>query len=268
MPCYHPLKAWRPRVGSAPVFNISEGWADKPLQLPCGRCIGCKLDRSRQWAVRLMHEAEMHEDSCFLTLTYDDAHLPDDRSLHVDHFQRFMKRYRKAISPSRIKFFHCGEYGETTGRPHYHAIIFGHEFRDVVTLQGNDDTTVYYSPALARLWPLGNHVLGTVTWDSCAYVARYCTKKVDENLEGERYTFMDEETGELFEVKPEYATQSNGLGLDWFKSYRTDIWNGVGDDDFVVSSNGVPAKPPRYYFKKLEEHEQSMPFLVNSRLGS
>lgn len=264
MPCYHPLKAWRSRTGGPPVFSEKDGWLDKPLNLPCGRCIGCKRDRARQWAVRCMHEADMHDMNSFLTLTYDEAHLPEDRSLDKTAFPKFMKRYRKYLGSRKIKSFYCGEYGEETGRPHYHAIIFGHEFGDIEHVEDTNGNNYYFSPALARLWPFGHHVIGSVTFDSCMYVAKYCIKSVNGDVRKERYTFVDEDTGEIFEVLPEFGHQSNGIGKEWFERFRTDVWSGK-DDDFVVTSNGVPSKPPRYYFKKLQEWEDSQPFLVNSR---
>jgi hypothetical protein len=93
MACYHPIGAYQKRAGG-PVYFKNDG-AGMPLQLPCGQCVGCKLERSRQWAVRCMHEASLYENNCFVTLTLDDDHLPSDGSLDKDIFQRFMKRLRK-----------------------------------------------------------------------------------------------------------------------------------------------------------------------------
>lgn len=207
----------------------------------------------------------MHDMNCFITLTYDDAHLPKDRSLDKRAFPLFMKRYRKFLGSHKIKSFYCGEYGEQTGRPHYHAIIFGHDFEDVQHVEDSDTGNSYYfSPTLARLWPDGHHVIGDVSFDSCMYVAKYCIKNVNGETRKKRYTFVDEDTGEIFEVLPEFGHQSNGIGKEWFERFHKDVWNGK-DDDFVVTSNGVPSKPPRYYFKKLQEAEDRSPFLVNSR---
>ena len=128
MPCFCPLEGWRSKDRSSTgkrkiVFNPRDALRDMPVTVPCGQCIGCRLERSRQWAVRCIHEASLHEDNCFITLTYDDAHLPTDLSLNVSHFQKFMKRLRKRFGEG-IRFFHCGEYGENFGRPHYHACLF------------------------------------------------------------------------------------------------------------------------------------------------
>ena len=128
MPCYTPLKGWRSQERTesgkrAITFRLREGYADMPVDVPCGQCIGCRLERSRQWAVRCMHEASLYENNCFITLTYNEDHIPSDGSLKKDHFQKFMKRLRKKFGAG-IRFFHCGEYGAELSRPHYHAILF------------------------------------------------------------------------------------------------------------------------------------------------
>ena len=122
MSCYFPINGWRSRESEASgkrriVFVKSQGYEDQPVTVPCGKCVGCRLDRSRAWAVRMSHEASMHECNAFITLTYSDDHLPRDLSLNINHFQLFMKRFRMEISPLRVKFFHCGEYGDRTERP-------------------------------------------------------------------------------------------------------------------------------------------------------
>ncbi len=130
MPCYHPLSAFQCADGSI-VFH-ERRWYNtvKTLSLPCGQCIGCRLERSRQWAMRCMHEAQLHENNCFITLTYDNTHLPSDGSLHYKDFQLFIKRLRKKFGNTRIRYYMAGEYGENFGRPHFHACIFGHDFHD------------------------------------------------------------------------------------------------------------------------------------------
>ena len=135
MPCYRPIKGYRSRrlnaeTGKRPVvFNPRDGFYDQPVDLPCGQCIGCRLERSRQWAIRCVHEASLHERNCFITLTYRDECLPTNGSLDLDAFQKFMKRLRRRFGEG-VRFFHCGEYGENFGRPHYHAILFNLDFSD------------------------------------------------------------------------------------------------------------------------------------------
>lgn len=252
MPCYRPLDAYRTtkkgKTGKIQItFKRSES-AGIALQLPCGRCIGCRLDKSREWAIRMVHEASLHEENCFLTLTYRDADLPGDLSLDKDHFQKFMKRMRKHYAPKRIRFFHCGEYGnspyETLGRPHYHAIIFGHDFQDKELFSNREGNKLYTSRELDLLWKKGFATVGAVTWQSAAYVARYVTKKMTGDKGDYHYYKASPVTGELFPVEPEYATMSRrpGIGRDWYEKYSTDLF----PHDHVVH-DGKELKIPRYY---------------------
>ena len=217
------------------------------MQVPCGQCIGCRLARSQEWAVRCVHEAQLHDENCFVTLTYDDSELPQFGELRKDHFQCFMKRLRKSISPKRVRFFHCGEYGETNQRPHYHALLFGYAPNDREVHSERDGVVLYTSTKLAALWGKGFVTIGEVTFESAAYVARYTMKK----LNGERYfaPLIDFSTGEIFELENVYATMSRnpGIGNSWFKDFKSDVF----PDDFVVL-NGRRYRPPRYYGKLLE----------------
>lgn len=240
MPCYHPISGWYAnRVNESGkrsvVFNLRDGFKDKPVELPCGRCIGCRLERARQWAVRCMHEAKLYQENCFCTLTYDDEKVPPDGGLRPDDFVRFMKRLRKAYSGKRIRFFHCGEYGETTLRPHHHVLLFNHDFYDKrMCKRSGSGESLYSSGELERLWGFGKCWIGTVSWSSANYVARYSMKKVV----GERA--VDWYAGR----KPEYLTMSRrpGIGTDWLMKYFAEVYS----SDRVVS-NGHEAKPPRFY---------------------
>ncbi len=218
------------------------------MQLPCGNCIGCRLERSRQWAVRMMHEAQMHDDSSFITLTYSPEHLPGDGSVNVFHFQSFLKRFRSRIAPIRIRFFHCGEYGENLSRPHYHAIIFGFGFPDRTYFKEVNGCRYYVSELLEDVWGLGFALIGDCTFESCAYVARYVTKKMNGEKAFDHYWNLNERTGELRQVLPEYATMSTGtketkgLGYSWIQKYGREVF----DSDSVVM-RGREMKSPRYY---------------------
>lgn len=228
------------------VFSVSDGYVDRPVTVGCGRCIGCRIDRSRQWAIRMMHESQMHQDNCFLTLTYSDDNLPDGGSLRKEDFQKFLKRLRARISPTRIKFYHCGEYGENLERPHYHAIIFGFDFSDKQFFRSINGNRYYLSELLSELWPLGHHLIGSVNFGSCQYVANYVTKKISGDKAADHYKGR----------APEYSTQSNGIGADWFQKYGNEVFNSTILDDVVIDSQGHKVKPPRYYFdnfKKLDE---------------
>lgn len=257
MPCYRPIRAYKTPGGV--VFKPS-GDA-KSITLDCGQCIGCRLERSRQWAVRLMHELRFHERSSFITLTYSDANLPKSGSLNVKHFQDFMKRLRFEIAPRKVRFFHAGEYGEKKGRPHYHAIIFGEDFFDGAydfeeTFAGDD---LWSSPVLDRLWSFGMNRVGSVSFESCAYVARYVTKKVTGRNAADHYWRYDHVTGECFDLKPEYATMSRrpGIGRLHFDSYFSEMY----PRDEVVS-RGFPCKPPKFYDRCLEAVDPELFALV------
>jgi len=124
-----------------------------------------------------MHEASLHERNCFITLTYDDAHLPVGGSLVPEHFVLFMKRLRFKYGDG-IRFFHCGEYGERLGRPHHHCLLFNHDFSDKVVLRGSGVSQLFSSVELDGLWPYGFSSIGTCTFQSAGYIARYTLKKV------------------------------------------------------------------------------------------
>lgn len=248
MPCYHPLKAMRSSSGITVLNSDSKLFN---LQLPCGQCIGCRLERSRQWAVRCMHEASLHEHKCFITLTYDDVHIPHDGSLNHRHFQLFMKRLRKHFSTIDIRYYMCGEYGGTLGRPHYHAILFGVNFADYTIWRKSDaGSSLYRSKILERLWPFGFSSIGSVTFESAAYVARYIMKKVNGDIASKHYSAVSTETGEIFQRTPEYNRMSlkPGIGANWFKKFSSDVY----PRDAVVL-DGTPSKPPRYYDKLLSK---------------
>lgn len=182
MPCYRPIKGFK-GVSGGISWTPRTSYRDVPMEVPCGQCIGCRLERSRQWAVRIMHECSLYESNLFLTLTYSDEHLPHRGVLVKRHFQLFMKRLRKHFANRLIRFYHCGEYGSLTQRPHYHAILFNVDFPDRVLHSKNGrGESLYESATLAKLWPYGQATYGEVTFESAAYCARYCVKKVTGQL--------------------------------------------------------------------------------------
>lgn len=262
MTCYAPLPAWKPLVapgGDKRLFfrppRGGEGAALK-IAVPCGQCIGCRLERSRQWALRCLHEASLYERNCFLTLTYSDQFLPPLNSLRFRDFQLFMKRLRK-IFGSSIRFFHCGEYGDDTKRPHYHALIFNFDFDDkVVHAISRDGHRLYTSESLDRIWGLGFCVIGSVSFESAAYVARYCVKKFTGFAAEAAYEVVDPVTGEVLGRRAaEYATMSRrpGIGGGWYEKYSGDVF----PSDSVVH-NGVPMRPPKSYDRYLERDDPEL----------
>jgi len=248
MPCYHPISAWQllnvKTANGKPTISFKNPYARPSasrvgIQVPCGQCIGCRLERSRQWAMRCVHEAYGHDDNAFITLTYAPEHVPKDGSLIKSHFQKFMKRLRKAISPKLVRFFHCGEYGEKNQRPHYHACLFGYDFPDKILYTIRDECRLYRSPMLENLWPFGFATVGDVTFESAAYVARYITKKITGDLAEQHYHGR----------QPEYTTMSRrpGIGKLWYENFKGDVFP---CDNVVI--RGKVMKPPRYYDKQLE----------------
>lgn len=269
MPCYGPLKAYRgyrngngkrPLVFSRNKADPALGFA--MIKIACGQCIGCRLERSRQWAMRCVHEAQMYERNCFITLTYNDASLEDYRargidadyrySVNVREFQLFMKRLRKKFG-SGIRVFYCGEYGMSYGRPHYHAVLFNHDFEDKVLWQKRDEVLLYRSASLECLWPFGYSSVGAVTFQSSAYVARYILKKVTGNPSLKHYERICPHTGMIFQRLPEFAQMSNGVGKAWYEKYKSDCY--PHDRVYV---NDSWQRPPRYYDElyQLEEPEK------------
>lgn len=259
MACYKPLAAWyskhfNPSGKRGITFSPKEALEpDNPINLPCGQCIGCRLERSRQWAIRCIHEAQLHEENCFITLTFSPEHLAardNPWSLDKKEFQDFMKRVRKKFHGQRVRYFHCGEYGEKYGRPHYHALLFGLDFDDKVLHRVINGHRLYTSPTLEKLWPFGYSSIGDVTFESAAYVARYIMKKVTGDDAETHYAIVDDETGEIVGSKaPEYTTMSRrpGIAADWFGEFKDDVY----PSDFITV-RGRKMRPPKYYDRLLE----------------
>lgn len=247
MACFSPLTGYRTAAGKV-TFKQKEGYHDKPVTVACGQCSGCRLERSRQWAVRCMHEASQHEANSFVTLTYDETHLPTTGGLDLQHWQNFAKKLRHKAGSFR--FYHCGEYGDLSGRPHYHALLFGIDFRqDRIEYSTRRGNPLYTSELLSQTWGKGLSVIGELTYESAAYVARYCMKKINGKQAETHYQTVDTRTGEVHHVKPEYTTMSRrpGIGKTWFDKYTSDVFP---SDEVVV--NGKPARPPRYYDSQYE----------------
>lgn len=248
MPCYKPITAYRSRAGRSangkwPItFNVKDGYTDQELKIPCGKCIGCRLERSRQWAMRCVDEAKLWPHNCFITLTYDNDHLPVNGSLNKRDFVLFIKRLRKKYG-SGIRFFQCGEYGERGDRPHHHACIFNHDFTDKRLHTVRNGIFLYRSESLEKLWSddkgqkIGYCTIGEVNFESAAYVARYCVKKINGAKADDHYK------GRL----PEYCTMSRmpGLGKLYYEKYKRDYYN----QDINVIRGDIICKPARYYDK-------------------
>lgn len=247
MPCYFPLTGYRKLVTGQLTFNRRES-AGVVIQVACGQCVGCRIMRSREWAVRCVHEAQMHDTNSFVTLTYAPEHLPRGGSLVKADHQQFMKRLRKRTGRF-IRYYMCGEYGSSLGRPHYHFLLFGLGFPDRYFWRDREGSRTYRSEFLESIWTKGHAEIGEVTFRSAAYVARYIMKK-QTGQAAQKYETVDGGTGEIFEVLPEYNAMSlkPGIGRTWFEKYYSDVFPG----DFVVLE-GKKFKTPEYYRSLLKE---------------
>lgn len=261
MTCYHPIKAYRsrekdPSTGKYGItFNATKALIEgTSFAVPCGRCIGCRIDKSYQWAMRCLHEAQMHDQNSFITLTYDQQSVPVDYSLKLRDWQLFMKRLRKN-SGANMRFFASGEYGDRGLRPHYHALIFGYDFPDKrfhrTTPRGD---RLYVSDFLNETWGKGQlNEIGAVTFKSAAYTARYVIKKQGGDQADSHYMRVSPIDGNTYRVATEFAVMSRrpGIGTTWFDKFKTDAF----PSDFLIIE-GRKVKPPHFYLNKISEAEQ------------
>ena len=272
MACYHPLDAWHHPTEKKPILAYNPGLCHSPqpdFKLPCGRCVGCRLDRSRKWAIRCMHEAQMHRDNCFITLTYApftwlDTRRDSGATLIYPEFQKFMKRLRKRFPGVTIRFYMAGEYGEQFGRPHFHACIFGMNFPDRDFLaRTQSGSVIYRSKILEELWPFGYSSIGDFSFETAAYVARYVMKKITGDIADMHYERFDPATGEIIWREPEFNRMSlkPGIGASWLMKYKTDVF----PHDHVIV-NGHPVGVPRYYSNLYERIDDCGAFVMDTKI--
>ncbi len=209
-----------------------EAWA----QAPCGKCTYCRIQRAAQWTVRLMHEYSTSFAATFVTLTYEDEYLPMIEnegmlypSLEPAHLTNFIKSLRQTTK-NKIKYFASGEYGDETHRPHYHIILFNYPVRSSAPRREIDD-----------IWNYGSTHSGTVTYESCRYVAGYVQKKWYGNPQDSPY----------YPAYPPFGRQSQGLGLAFARKNEQQLLRNAG-----TTIQGKPIGLPRYYLKKLIGDDQ------------
>lgn len=274
MSCYHPLlgvpedelsEKGKRTYKVLPYSTFSQ--LDKEIypgciRIPCGHCIGCRLDYSRRWADRMILELD-HCDgkAIFVTLTYDNEHVPltedDDTglfgwfSLWKPDLQKFFKRLRKKYQDKEIRYYAAGEYGSNTFRPHYHAIIFGlsfEDFQDIRPRGKNEFGQVYYeSEEFARIWDQGFCLLASVSWQTCAYVSRYVQKKVNNS-----FTWLTDQLG----AEPEFSLMSRRPGLAGH--YINDHPDKMVYTNLYVNGYENPITLPKYLLEKLELTDQEL----------
>ena len=248
MACNDPLVGWKSKETTAlgkraVVFDVSEGYKDLPINLPCGKCWGCRNDRAIEWALRCSHEAQLYPENCFLTLTYKEDPKTKEGipTLRKRDFTLFMKKLRRRRK-GRISFFQCGEYGGSSARPHHHAILFNCNFGDRRYWRKKGDYNLYRSEELEKLWEWGFSEIGTVTFQSAGYVAGYTLKE----------TLNTENKGRV----AEYRTMSKrpAIGKTWLQKYIRDVY----PTDEVITRNGNKMRPPKYYDKLLEQQNPEL----------
>ncbi|WNK12955.1 MAG: replication initiator protein [Microvirus sp.] len=265
MPCHYPARAYR--LGDRDnrpcgvSFDTKKG--DNVLaeiKVPCGKCLGCKKTRIRDWALRCQNEAKMHDFNYFITLTYDEKNLPDGNTLWYNDFQAFMKKARrwtsihdwktkKQFENTKIRFFMCGEYGALK-RPHYHVLLFNFPIPDLQKFkEKNDGTILYTSEMVSMLWNnRGFITIGQVEYASAAYVAQYCVKKL--GTEKSDYEMVNLETGETITKQTEMIQMSRrpGIGATWYDKYEKQVF----PIDRVIA-NGKQVSVPKYYTQRYKK---------------
>jgi len=276
MPCYHPQLAipvpGKTQNGKQRYRFIGKAASQRrfipdAIILPDKQCIGCRLERSRNWAVRLMHEAKFHENACFLSLTYKDDLLPINGSLNKTHLRTFFKDLRARCSyygKEKIKYFAVGEYADpkvgsddTIGRPHYHAILYGPYgvFNDDPERTEEEPSRSggrQFSHAdISACWPYGLHRFSEVTFESAAYVARYCLKKISGTSAPDHYAGRT----------PEFPSISNGLGKSHVEAWLSDLY----PSDLTVLPGRGSFMPPPYYDRVLEKIDPRLYESVKAR---
>lgn len=281
MRCFHPLVGM---ISTAPNKNGNfplivkgslkkaqkEGWlSPEHIRVPCGKCIGCRINYSAQWAIRICHEAQMAEEAnqpcLFVTLTYDQESLPTDECISVRHVQLFIKSLRKHFTGRKIRYFAVGEYGEKLKRPHYHVILFNVDFEDKKLAAYRKGMPAYVSETLNNIWKRGRTEIGTVTYESAAYCARYSTKKQCGRKSNEHYYHVTR-YGEELNLTPEFSLMSlkPAIGYTWLEKYGKDIF----PCDFVLrkgKTKTVTQKVPTFYYRKLQELDPETALAVKEK---
>lgn len=264
MTCFYPVDAWRfydtksqtttytrkysefLRMQKNPSFVLLEKEKGS-----CGQCSGCRVEYTRQWAMRCVAEMGNSMKAVFLTLTFDPFHLPSNNSISKEFIKTWLKNLRERIRyhyNETIRFYCCGEYGEKKGRPHYHAIIFGFDFPDKQLWSKKKGQLLYISKFLQDAWFFGWHTIGQVTMESCQYVAQYVLKKFtskDDRKVKEHYG----------DREPEFHHMSRmpGIGAEFFN----DFWNDMYPKD-KFTFKGKQLRPPSYFDYLLKKNHPEL----------
>lgn len=268
MACYHPLYAIRSDMVNVDTGknkmiiikkeNLKNHNIDDLEKLPCGNCIGCRLDYSRMWALRCMLEAKQYKNNYFITLTYDDINMKFNQMINTEtgeiknvptlcpkDLQKFIKKLRRhyeyKYNHIGIRFYACGEYGSKNNRPHFHIILFNIPIFDLKAHHKNAlGDNIYTSDEISKIWNKGIIGIGEVTYQSVCYTARYMTKK---------HKGLDKNYYKNNGLYPEFSRMSRkpGIGREYYEENKHKIY----DFDEIMLSNGrgkvLKLKPPKYY---------------------
>lgn len=252
MPCYSPLTAYQGYSGEVVFTEHKCRDIRRTLQLPCGQCHGCRLERTRQQAIRCTHEAKLYKENSFLTLTYNDQFLPKGGTLVKEHAQNFIKRLRYYYPNTR--YYTGGEYGETTYRPHYHICLFGKDWQDKKFYTRNKQgDKIWTSAELEHIWGMGQCTTGELNFRTAAYTARYIMQKRTGDAAKWWYRRWNADTGEYTILLPEFNLMSQSLGKEFFYQYKSDFY----PHDYAIV-NGKEQKPPKLYDRLLKELDPEM----------
>jgi len=273
MPCYKPLKGYRDPFTGALKFNKKDTLQE--MEVACGQCLGCRVDYTLMWSIRIAHEASMHQHNygnSWATLTYRDAsacteqqykdghHIHPQGQLIPSHVSKFIRSLRKANSDHKIRYFYCGEYGDENQRPHYHICIFNHTFHDQYLWKDDEGVYTYESQELQSHWPYGFTTVSELTLDNAAYTAGYCHKKITGDKAHDHYLRCDQ-YGEAYWLLPEYCRMSTGrkfpagLGASFYEKFNTDIFP---SDTSPIPGHSEKQLVPRYYTNILAEQNPAM----------
>lgn len=261
MSCFHPIKCWRVQDETKLCFADNpkiRGKFTEQLRVPCGKCIGCMLDRANEWATRCYCETKEWKENCFITLTYNDENLPKNKQLCKKDLQDFWKRLRYYfegketwVNPQNgkienpIRYFVCGEYGPKTHRPHYHACVFNWKPSDLKFYKENHNKDrLFTSETLNKIWGKGFVIVGELTYESACYVARYVSKKI----------FKKSADYDTAKIQKEFTlcSTNGGIGIKYWKEHKVKITENEG---ILIKIKGKVKckKIPKYFMRKWKE---------------
>lgn len=267
MKCFNKIRAKKPLSDSNKIRFCKTTYEQPDYLIRCGQCLGCRINKAQEWALRMTHEQKFYKDSSFITLTYSPEYLPGDSSLVKKHLQNFLHRFCMRIKRQGLekpRYYGVGEYGDKKSRPHYHVIIFGYNFPDKEIYEKQENYYYYTSKLLNELWPFGISIIAEANTDTMNYCAKYATKKIVGNKEKAK-----EHYGKRI---PEFTLVSTGrkenLGIGY--RYFKENWQNIYERDFLYikgKTKPYKMKPPRYYDKLLErEHPEEYEKVKEKRI--